>query len=704
MALPELRQELELHPGPASADGSPTWHLQDPVGNRFFQLSWPAFEILSRWHLNDAQTVVDAVNCDTTLHITIDDVSGLIQFLQQHHLLRATGAEDSARLQRAQQAAKPGKARWLLKNYLFFRLPLVRPQPLLKWLAPLFAFVFTRTFWWLQLALLATGLYLVSRQWDAFIHTFSGYSGWQAFIGIGIALSFAKILHELAHALTAHRYGCRVPTMGVAFLVLFPVLYTDTNDAWKLPSRRARLHIAAAGVLAELVLAVWATLLWSFLPEGHLKTGVFLLATSTWLITVAINASPFMRFDGYFLLADYLNLPNLHERAFALGRWWLRETLFGFGDPAPEHFPPRRQRFLILFAIATWLYRVVLFLTIALLVYHLFFKALGILLMLVELAWFLGVPVQREIKIWWQRRHDMHWNRQTLSSTALLALLLALLLFPWQSALHAPAVIMAEQAQGLYTPYAAQVIGESVKQGQKVKAGQLLVQLHSPDLDYQLRKAQAREQLLRWQQEQQSFDIQLQQAGPALRKHWQNARQEVESIQRQIDQLRIIAPFDGEVLTRNDALFPGTWLAAGEQLFQLAAPAGIKGEAFISEPQLLRLQNSTTIPTQLTFVAGLPGMQAMHCHALGADALNISILEQPVLASVHGGTIATQLNDQQQLVPVESHFRVRFDSCTGKPNTHQILAGTVLLQGERRSLLVRGMRYARAVLMSEAGF
>ncbi|UGA40408.1 hypothetical protein JOS77_14430 [Chromobacterium haemolyticum] len=162
--------------------------------------------------------------------------------------------------------------------------------------------------------------------------------------------------------------------------MMMPVLYTDTNDAWKLNSRRQRLLIGGAGMLAELVLAAWATLLWSFLPDGPLRAGVFLLATTTWLATLAINASPFMRFDGYFLLADYLGLPNLHNRAFALARWQLRKTLLGLDDPVPEHFPAARRRGLILFAWATWLYRLVLFLSIAFLVYHLFFKALGMLL------------------------------------------------------------------------------------------------------------------------------------------------------------------------------------------------------------------------------------------------------------------------------------------------------------------------------------
>lgn len=704
MPLPTLRQELSLHAGAPAPDGSPTWTLQDPVSNRFYQLTWPAFEILSRWHLQEPDAIVEAVNSNTTLTISEDDIKGVIDFLSQHHLLRLQTADDNARLHKYLAATKPSKAKWLLKNYLFFRLPLVRPERLLNFLAPAFNLVFTRGFWWMVACILAVGLYLVSRQWDAFIHTFSGYSGWQAFIGIGLALSFAKILHELGHALTAHHYGCRVPTMGVAFLVLFPVLYTDTNDAWKLPSQRARLHIAAAGMLAELVLACCATLLWSFLPEGHLKTGVFLLATSTWLITLAINASPFMRFDGYFLLADYLNMPNLHDRAFALGKWWLREKLFGFEDPVPEHFPQKRHRFLIAFAFGTAIYRAFLFLTIAFLVYHIFFKLLGIILMLVELAWFLGVPVQKEIKVWWQRREDIHWNYETKRSCILLTLLLAILFLPWQSSIRVPAVVMAEQAQGIYLPYAAQVAEIKVSTGDKVKAGDTIAIFNSPDLDYQLQKAKANEQQLRWQWEQQGFAADLQLAGPALRKRWEGARQQVESIQQRINQLTFIAPFDGVIVARNEAHLPNSWLRAGEQVFYIAAPGSIKGEAFINEAQLLRLQKQDKENFSIRFVAQQIGASSLDCKLQSLDSINITQLDQPYLASQYGGNIATQQNTQEQLVPLESQFRVRFNGCEGMESLNQELAGTVKLSGERKSLVVRAVTWMTAVIVSEAGF
>ena len=120
--------------------------------------------------------------------------------------------------------------------------------------------------------------------------------------------------------------------MGVAFLVLWPMFYTDTNESWKLQSRRHRLNIASAGVIVELAIAAIATLLWSFLPPGNLREAIFVIATTTWISSVIINASPFMRFDGYYLLSDLWRMPNLHERSFTLARWWLRKKLFDLDE------------------------------------------------------------------------------------------------------------------------------------------------------------------------------------------------------------------------------------------------------------------------------------------------------------------------------------------------------------------------------------
>ena len=189
---------------------------------------------------------------------------------------------------------------------------------------------------------------------DAFTATLVDMLSWEGLAAYGLTLAAVKTLHEFGHGVTAKRYGCRVPPdhgRGVPGAVARG--YTDTNEVWKLTRRDQRLRSRAAGIATELTIAVWPC--W---PGSGCRT-----AAARWpscwppppgSSTVLINASPFMRFDGYFLLSDFLQMPNLHARAFALARWDLRERLFALGEPAPEHFSATR-RGLILFAWATWI-------------------------------------------------------------------------------------------------------------------------------------------------------------------------------------------------------------------------------------------------------------------------------------------------------------------------------------------------------------
>lgn len=442
VTLPPLRQDLALHPGPEADDGSPTWTLHDPASHRFYALSWPAFELLSRWHLSEPRQVLAAVARDTPLRLEEDDLLAVLQMLRRNHLLVACDASHTDALTAQAHATRLSAGQWLLKHYLFFRIPLLQPMHWLQRMSRWVRWAFQPGFWLTCAALTLLGLVMAGRRWDEFSHTLTSYASWEGLLAVGLALSGAKVLHELGHAFTATHFGCRVPTMGVAFLVMWPVLYTDTNEAWKLTSRRQRLWVGAAGMLSELALASVALLAWSLLPDtptwAPIRSGAFLLATTTWLVTLAINASPFMRFDGYFLLSDALNMPNLHERSFALGRWWMREALFGWGDPPPERFSPSRRRGLIAFALATWLYRLVLFFGIALLVYHAFFKALGLVLLAVELVWFIARPIWRELQAWWAQRQRWRWNRASRRTLLVLGAGLILLCWPWRTSVRLP--------------------------------------------------------------------------------------------------------------------------------------------------------------------------------------------------------------------------------------------------------------------------
>jgi len=695
MPLPSLRDELSLHPGPAGLDGAPTWTIRDPVRNRYFRIGWAAFEALSRWG-GTAEQVAEAVRAETTIDMTYDEVADVARFVIGNQLTRPNSHADTARLTEQAAAEKHSLFNWLLHHYLFFRIPLVRPDRFLGSMLPLVAWLGSVWFRWTTLGALGIGLLLVVRQWDVFTTTLVDTLSIGGMASYGIALSLVKVIHELAHGLTAKRFGCRVPTMGAAFLVMWPVLYTDVNETWTLASRRQRLLVGAAGIIAELSVAAWATLLWAFLPEGGLRQAVFVLAAFTWISSLAINLSPFMRFDGYFLAMDGLEMPNLHPRAFAMARWWLREALFDLGEPAPEVMTAGRQRAMVAFAFAVWIYRLVLFLGIAALVYHFFIKAVGVLLFCVEIGWFVALPIVREAMEWAKRRTDImggtRWRRPAIG----LGLALLAAIIPWRTRIEAPAILTAETVSPLFLPAPAQLSQVLVERGQHVAAGTPLLSFVAPDID-------ARRAITAARLAGKSAELEAVKLDPFGRERLSALTEEVSrldaekaALDAEAERLTVSAPHDGVFFDPLPDLKPGAWLSPKQQLGLIRADGQTIAIAYVAEDDLDRISQGD----DATFVPRGLDHSRMTGVVLSIDRNPAKVLTEQALASLHGGDIPVRASGQA-LVPQGGYYRVTIRLDGAPPDMK--LVGHAMISGQGQSLLGRAARSALVVLVREWG-
>ena len=242
MALPPLRDELDLLPGPRLADGQPSWTLHDPVRHQYFRIDWLTFEILCRWSLGNPEAIAQSIATRTTLHPSADDVQQVLSFLTHNQLVHLRGPGSAQRLAQHLQARQGTPLKQLLHHYLFFRVPLLRPDAWLqRWVGPVRAVVASRGFALATALAFLTSLILVARSWDSFMTTLVNTFNLEGLAAYGVALIGVKLLHELGHAFTARHHGCRVPAMGVAFLVLWPMAYTDTTETWRLTDRFKRL-------------------------------------------------------------------------------------------------------------------------------------------------------------------------------------------------------------------------------------------------------------------------------------------------------------------------------------------------------------------------------------------------------------------------------------------------------------------------------
>ncbi|MGE0854475.1 MAG: site-2 protease family protein [Hyphomicrobiaceae bacterium] len=699
--LPRLRPELQVLDN--HVDGA---IIYDPVRGRYFRIDKATAQLLSLWARSSTNDDL-ARHAEEAFGERLDatSIAALASFLSVNELVVLEGETDwRAQLER-QRRMKHGWLAWAVHNYLFIRIPLLRPQKALERLAPYLAPLYSRTTLALVGSLGLIGLYLVSRQWDEFLKTFPFFFSLEGVLTYVVALALVKSLHELGHALTAVRYGCRIPSMGISFMVLVPMLYTDVTDAWRLPSSRQRLAIDAAGLVVETALACLATFAWAFLPDSPARSLAFATATTGWVLSLGLNLNPFMRFDGYYILSDIVGFPNLQPRAFAVGRWRLREWLFGLGDPPPEPFTRGQLKWLTAYAWATWIYRVILFTGIALLVYAMSFKLLGVALFLVEIIYFIALPIWREMREWSGMRHRTIFGRRGPVLAALLLALIGAAFVPWQTGIAIPAVIEDADELQIYPRRAARIVDVHVKLGDHVIPGTPLIDLVSPDLDQQISLTQRKLALAEWRFARRAGDAEERSETIVLEQTLEALRAKLAGLRKERDELHVVSDRVGLVAEIDPHLQPGRWMRVGDLLAIVRGGERQMLRGYVAEADVHRIdlaEKARFVPENL--LADRRDIALVQVAAVGTAEMEIADL-----ASHYGGAVASRLDvhgdrssRRRPLLPVAGQFLIT-GRVLGGDAFPRVVRGLLHAHGRAESFAARAWRQVLKVLVRESG-
>ena len=699
--LPPLRQDLEIMPSGASPGGAPSWVLHDPVQHRYFQISHETRALLSVWR--DGATLPEwvataAERLDLSVDIAI--CGKLLDFARASHLTLDNAPGSWRTVWKQVEKSRHSLAMQLVHNYLFFRIPLMRPQAALKAALPYVEPLYT----WQAVASVSgiglIGLYLVSRQWTQFISTFRDFFSLEGLLYFSVSIIVVKALHELGHAFTAVKYGCHVPTIGVAFIVMAPLLYTDVTDSWRLSNRKQRLLIDAAGIIVELGLACLATFLWVFLPDGPARGIAFTTATTSWIMSIVLNSSPFTRFDGYYLLSDLLQVDNLQPRAFAFGQWRMRQLLFAPAMTPPEVLPQRLGWLLVAYAWTIWLYRLIIFTGIAVLVYHYFFKILGIILFSVEIWFFVARPIVREIMAWPKiGMSNLSFVRTGITCALAVAVLLALTV-PWSGRIEVPALLADADVASVYPSRAAQIESVDVAQGARLAKGAPLAHLASPELDSAIRSTRIQLALTRARMARSTADQQDKAQLLVLAGEFDAEATKLSGLRKEREQLTVVAPADGVIATLAPHLRAGQWLAKGDLIAVMIGRRALMARGYLSEAALARVAPGAAgrfVPDDLT----RPAFPVTLSKIALAGASSIDI---PELASVYGGRIGVEPDASQRLAPVSAQYLVEFSAPDAAAPPNQTIRGLIELQGVPESFAVALWRQVAKVVVRESGF
>lgn len=650
---------------------TPSWVIKDPVSLKYHRLTETHYFILQQL---DGTVTLEELKIRLQrhrpqIHWTYTEIQRLITDLHKNRLVYSDrlGQGRTFWVDQRQQFWK--KTRSVAMNFLFIRFPGWEPSRLLDVLYPLDRWMFHPVVIAALSLFIAGSWFWTAAHFDAFqreLPSFSQFFAWPNILYLWVILALTKILHEFGHALTCRHFGGECHEIGVMLLIFSPTLYCDVTDSWMMRNKWHRIWIAGAGMFVELVISALALVVWWNTKEGlahQLALNVFFVTSIT---TIVFNANPLIKFDGYYMFADFLEVPNLREKSGKAMREWFGSYCLGI-EPQPDPFDPIQSRgWFVLYAVAAAVYRCILTVTIGLMLYQMLkpyrLESIGAALAIASVAGLIGQTVWQVIQmIRAPRETPLSRPRIIVTLLMMAAILVGIAFVPVPIYIEAPFTVQPRGVVHVYSSHPGLVAEIHSQAGSQVQ---------KDDLIFQLVNEEKQDKLLELQEE-----LQVQQAkvktyhalGSSAEKamaeqHVASLQEQIQELKTELAQLEIRSPIGGRVIapptrpepdrTSTDGRLPG-WSGTPldpenlggfieEQTHLCSIAPGEEMEAVLLIDQLDRneLSPGTTIRLKIDH---LPAV--VHDGVIREISRRHQEFAPPQLSNKSGGTLPTVSED-----------------------------------------------------------
>ena len=482
--------------------GRSYWIVKDPVGMKYFRFQDEEYFILKNLDgTKSLETIKEEFEAEfPPQKITLEEIQSFVGQLHQSNLIVANVPDQGHELLKRRKKRRRQEILGACSNILAIRFKGVDPNRFFDKLLPWVRWMFHPVVLWGCLLLMLSALLLVGIEFDHFrakLPEFKQFFGPGNLLLLSVTLFFTKVLHEFGHGLSCKVLGGECHELGVMILVLTPCLYCNVSDSWMLPSKWKRAGIGVAGVFVECTLAAICTWIWWFTKENMLHYICLNVMFLSSVSTIIFNINPLLRYDGYYILSDILEIPNLRQKATKIMSQKASEWFLGMESQEDPFLPKRNQFWFAIFTVASVAYRWVVMTSILFFIWRFFdsygLKVVAQCIAAMSIFGLVGMPLIKIGKFFWVpgRIYKVKKSHFYPSLAGVLALGAAFCLVPLPYSIYAPAVLELRSddatTANVLTPKSGGVLQEiCVKEGDRVKAGDKIAVLKNPQLDTEL--------------------------------------------------------------------------------------------------------------------------------------------------------------------------------------------------------------------------
>ncbi|MCP4005540.1 MAG: peptidase M50 [bacterium] len=544
------------------------WYvLEDPISGRSHRLTPSAYQIVGLLDgQRSVQEIWDAVGLQLGDDVpTQDETIRVLGMLHVADLLQGDVSPDpDLVLRRAEQRAQ-AETRGRFANPMALKLPLLDPDRWLRRSTPWVRPVFSRWGAGLWCAVVGSALVLAgSHAEELSADAISRLLALENLVVLALVYPAVKLLHELGHAFAARSFGGAVHEVGILFLVLMPLPYVDASSSSVFPDKYQRMLVAGAGILVEVFLAALAFLVWLNTDPGLLRSTAYNVMWIGGVSTLLFNGNPLLRFDGYYVLSDAIEIPNLASRSKQYLGYLTLQHAFDVRGRSPVN-APGEARWFVAYGVAAFVYRLFVMLGIA---YFLAtqFLILGVMLALFAIVMQVVVPLIKCATFLLTSPRLGERRARALGLSMASAALLSALIFavPISHTTHAEGVVWPPEGVLVRAGTEGFIIDVLAEPGSTVLRGQALVQIRDPSLEAELAVLRAELRELRARLHSERFRDRVRAAGTSSQIEELEAR--LARTRERESEVTVRSPGDGTFYLSGADNLTGHYVEQGELL------------------------------------------------------------------------------------------------------------------------------------------